>query len=193
MGLADRSLNRWLEGEPWARERLDAHAGRRFAIETGPVTRVFTILAGGTIRGEHSAAEACDLRLALAPLSIPSFLAEPGRWGEFVTASGDEALASTLKELASTLPWFVERSFAKALGPIAGRRLAEAGRSALSAPGYAASRLVANFATYARDESHVLADPSGFAAFTRDVEAASARTEALGERIGRLEARQHGG
>ena len=79
-----------------------------------------------------------DLTLTLSPLGVPSLLANPARWGEFVTADGDAALAATLQELAQTLPWFVERAFASALGPILGQRVADAGRRLLAFPEYAA-------------------------------------------------------
>ncbi len=53
----------------------------------------------------------------LSPLSVPTFLANPARWNEFVREEGDAELGGALKELARTLPWFVEAAFAKALGP----------------------------------------------------------------------------
>ena len=83
---------------------------------------------------------------------MPAFLAEPTRWDALVTADGDPALAATLKGLAETLPWFVERAFAEALGPIAGQFLADTGRRMLAFPGYAGERVGDSVASYVRDE-----------------------------------------
>src|SRR5574337_1290017 len=128
MSLAARTLNRWLESEPWARERLAAHAGTSFAIDVGPSEHRFAIaadgtladgtLAVGTLADETSAPTPPDLRLRLSPLAVPAFLADPARWDEFVAAEGDVALAGTLRQLAPTLPWLVEADFARMLGPI---------------------------------------------------------------------------
>src|SRR5574340_867 len=109
MSFAARTLNRWLEGEPWARERLAAHAGRSFAIDIGPSETTFAIMADGTLAdgmladastpatspGPSRATSPApspatspaisptpspDLRLRLSPLAVPAFLADPARW-----------------------------------------------------------------------------------------------------------------
>ena len=74
-----------------------------------------------------------------------------------VTADGDAALAATLRDLALTLPWFVEQAFAKALGPIVGQRVADAGRRLLAFPEYAVDRVGEASRSYARDEADLLA------------------------------------
>ncbi|MGH8801111.1 MAG: hypothetical protein ACREX6_02290, partial [Casimicrobiaceae bacterium] len=125
-------------------------------------------------------------------LAVPAFLADPRRWDEFVTADGDTALAGTLEELAVTLPWFVEKAFAHALGPIAGKRMADAGRSALGVPGYVASRLLASAGRYARDESQVLAHPVELDTFAGEVETVSTHAAAIEALVDGLEATRRG-
>ncbi|HEX8739507.1 MAG TPA: hypothetical protein VF925_05140 [Casimicrobiaceae bacterium] len=199
MSLAARTLNRWLEDEPWARERLAAHAGRSFAIDVGPSESRFAIAADGTLADAPSPATSPttppatsptpspDLRLRLSPLAVPAFLANPARWGEFVTAEGDVALADTLRELAPTLPWLVEADFARTLGPIAGKRIADAGRSALGVPGHVAERLIANAGSWARDEAQLLAHPARLRELAAEIDALSGRAAAIETRIARLE------
>ncbi|MGH8801082.1 MAG: SCP2 sterol-binding domain-containing protein, partial [Casimicrobiaceae bacterium] len=70
MSLADRALNRLLADEPWARQRLAAHAGRRFMLEVGPARQAFTIAADGTLTDEPSADSRPDLRLTLSALAV---------------------------------------------------------------------------------------------------------------------------
>lgn len=187
MSFPARTLNRALEHEPWARERLAVHAGRRFTLEIGPSTWAFTIGADGSLTDDSSATGSPDLRLALPLSALPALLAEPQRWRELVSADGDAALAASLAELATTLPWFVERAFARALGPVAGQRAADLGRSALAAPEAVASRVVAGFARYARDEGNLLVHPAELERATRETGELAARADTLEGRIRRLE------
>ena len=91
-----------------------------------------------------------------------------------------------LKELARTLPWFVEETFAKALGPIVGQRVADAGRKLLGFPEYAAQRVAEAAGSYARDEAGLLARGADLRQLRDDVEAVAARVDALAQRIDAL-------
>jgi len=187
--LAPALVNRALEHEGWAQTSLAAHAGRTFAIAVGPVTTRLRIDAAGKVEAAPRDASHPDVTLALSPPSVPAFLANPKRWDEFVVADGDAALAATLKGLAETLPWFVERAFAAALGPIVGQRVADAGRRLLAFPEYAATRVGDSVASYARDEIQFAATSMDARAFGEDVTAIAARVDAAAERIDTLAAR----
>jgi ubiquinone biosynthesis protein UbiJ len=186
MALTDLAVNRLLNDEPWARERLAAHAGRAFMLKLGPLTSGFRIDERGTLESAPLAGATPDLVLSLSPLDAPAFLADPRRWNEFVTEEGDVALGGTLKDLAQTLPWFVEKLCARALGPIVGQRVADAGRRMLEVPEYAASRVAANVGTYARDEVEVLAHPADFRTLVDDTALVAARVDALEARVDAL-------
>ena len=183
MAIADAAVNRMLDGEPWARERLAAHAGRMFMVRVGPLTTGFRIDSNGRVEDAALAGATPDLVLSLSPFNIPAFLADPGRWNEFVSEEGDVALGGTLKDLAQTLPWFVEKLCARALGPIAGQRVADAGRRALQVPEYAATRVAENVGAYARDEAHVLAHPADFRALVDETAMLDARVDGLALRV----------
>jgi ubiquinone biosynthesis protein UbiJ len=186
MTLTDAAANRMLEREPWARERLAAFAGRAFMLRVGPITGGFRIDAQGLLEQAPLAGATPDLVLTLSPLAVPAFLAEPKRWNELVSEEGDAQLGGALKELAQALPWLVERLFAEALGPIVGQRVADAGRRLLGFPEYAATRLAANIASYARDEAQVLAHPDDVRAFGDEAARLAARVEALDARVAAL-------
>ena len=179
--------NRVLEREAWARERLSAHAGRSFVVAVGPARAGFAIGADGAF-AVPAAGGAPDLTLTLSPFGLAPFLHDPRRFDEFVTADGDAALAATLKDLAQTLPWFVERAFGQAFGAVAGQRMADAGRALLAFPEYAATRFADNVGSYVRDESGLLAQRDDMRAFGEQAAALAARTDALAERIERLAA-----
>lgn len=183
MALASSAFNRVLADEPWARERLAAHAGRAFTLRVGPLTSGFRIDGQGALGSAPLVGTTPDLVLTLSPFNVPAFLANPGRWDEFVTEEGDVALAGTLKELAQTLPWFVEKLSARALGPIVGQRIADAGRRALELPEYATRRIGENVGSYARDEVELLAHPADVRALGDEAQALAARIDGLEARI----------
>ena len=183
MHAAASLANRALAREDWARERLAAHAGRKLRIVAGAAAVTLVINAGGSFADTE---EAPDLTLTIPALRWPALLARPERWTELVVAAGDAGLASTIGELAQTLPWFIERSFARVFGPIVGAQLAEAGRRLLALPGYAAERVGSSFASYASDEARLATGARAGNEFAAEVAALSARVDALGERIERL-------
>jgi ubiquinone biosynthesis protein UbiJ len=187
--LAPALVNRALEHEGWAQASLAAHAGRTFAIAVGPVTTRLRIDGEGKVEAAPRDGSHPDVTLALSPLSVAAFLANPKRWDEFVVADGNKELAATLKGLAETLPWFVERAFAAALGPIVGQRVADAGRRLLALPEYASARVGDSVASYARDEMRVAATRSDARSFGDDVAALAQRVEAAEARIDALAAR----
>ena len=193
--LPSALANRVLEREAWARTQLAAHAGRVFVVTVGPVATAMRIDAAGMVETAPLAGCTPDLRLTLSPFAAPAFLADPTRWDELVAADGDPALAATLKELGRTLPWFVEHAFARALGPIVGQRVADAGRHLLAFPEYATSHIGHSVASYARDEAGLLAPGADVRAFAQDVAALAVRVDALTARLDALAARmgpQHG-
>jgi ubiquinone biosynthesis protein UbiJ len=181
--------NHFLAREQWARERLAAHAGRVFVLASTPLAASFTIAGDGAVGSTLGARDPADATLRVSPLSVPALLAEPARWDELVTAEGDPELIATLKELAVTLPWFVEKAFASVLGPIAGQRVADAGRHMLLFPEYAGSRIGASVAAYARDETALATTRADAEAFAADVAALASRLATLEARLDALVAR----
>jgi ubiquinone biosynthesis protein UbiJ len=181
--------NRVLERETWAQSCLAAHAGSVFVVEVGPAASAMRIDPAGKIEPAPSSGDAPALTLTLSPLALPAFLADPRRWDDFVAAAGDPALAATLKGLAETLPWFVERAFAAALGPVVGLRVADAGRRLLRFPEYAATRVGDSVASYARDEADLVARGADARSLAVETAALAARVDALADRVEALGAR----
>jgi ubiquinone biosynthesis protein UbiJ len=185
-------VNRLLAREAWARDKLAAHAGRVFAVTVGPATTGFRIASDGALEPAPLAGIAPDLRISVSPLRLPSFLADPRQWNECVVEDGDAALGGTLKELAQTLPWFVEQAFANVLGPIAGQRAADVGRRLLAFPGYAAERVSESIGRYARDEGDLLAHGDELRMLTAQTEEIAHRVDGLATRVAALAERMSG-
>ena len=189
MALASGAFNRVLADEPWARDRLAAHAGRAFSLRVGPLTSEFRIDGQGALEAAPAAGAKPDLVVTLSPFNVPAFLANPARWNELVTEEGDVELGGTLKELAQTLPWFVEKLCARTLGAIVGQRVADAGKRMLELPEYATKRIGDNVGSYARDEVEVLAHPADLRVLRDESAALQSRIDALVVRIDALAAR----
>ncbi|MEO8306316.1 MAG: hypothetical protein ABI724_19555 [Betaproteobacteria bacterium] len=187
--LAPALVNRALDSEAWAQTCLATHAGRTFMIAIGPATALMRIDAAGRVHAAPRAEYPPDLTLRLSPLSVASFLAAPRRWDELIATEGDPALAATLKGLAETLPWFVERMLADLLGPIVGQRLADAGRALLTFPEYAATRVGQNVERYAREETQFAVRNSEAQAFGSEVASIARRVEDIAARIDAIAAR----
>ena len=175
--------NRVLAREQWARDSLAAHSGRSFRTVVGPVATTMRIDESGSIESVSAPGGDPDLTLTISPFALPAFLADPKRWDDLVAADGDVELAATLKGLAQTLPWFVERAFAEALGPIAGQIVADAGRRMLGLPGYAGERFGDSVTSYVRDEVSLGATADQVRTFGDDVSETAARVNTLEARI----------
>ena len=183
MTLALDAINRAIERETWAREKLAAHAGHTVRLSCGPIQRTIAIDATGRFVAGVSPP---DVSLAISPVDVPALLAAPERWTELVRAEGDASLAATFGELASTLPWFVERSLSGAFGPIVGQQVSDAGRRLLAFSGYAAGRFNESVARYVRDEAKIAIDPAEARSFAAEVTQIAARTDALVARVDAL-------
>jgi ubiquinone biosynthesis protein UbiJ len=177
--------NRMLADQSWARDKLASVAGRVFSLAVGPLSAGWRIEADGRLAAAPRDASV-DLRLSIPPLSIPSFLADPSRWNELVREEGDAELGGVLKDLARTMPWFVEETFGKAMGPVVGQRVADAGRRLLAFPEYATDRLAQSVGSYARDEAGLLATGREFRQFQQGIDEATARVDTLAARIDAL-------
>jgi ubiquinone biosynthesis protein UbiJ len=186
--LGEKLANRVLRDEDWAREKLRPHAGRTFTLACGPLGAGYAVRDDGTLGARAAGGAPADAEFFLSPLDLPAFLSDPSRWDALVTAKGDADLAATLRELAGTLPWFVERAFARVLGPVVGQRVADAGRHLLAFPEYAGSRLAENVASYVRDETGLVARGDEARRFAEDNAALAARVDALEARIVQLAA-----
>jgi ubiquinone biosynthesis protein UbiJ len=180
MSFAARAINHALAREQWARTRMSTHAGATFAVAVGPAHATCVIEPDGTVTETDGAP---GLTLTVSPLNVPTLLAQPARWNEFVAAEGNAGLAATLAELALTLPWFIEREFATLLGPIVGTRVADAGRAMLGAPAYASERLGESLARYVRDEAKLVVTKSEAHDLTHAVSDVDRRIDALASRL----------
>ena len=159
-------LNRLLETQPAARERLAVFAGETFAVRNPPFpTLGFTILPGGLLEAG-----------AQTP---PSAVITLGH-----DVEGEHPLALVLQELQGMLD--PEEVLSHVVGDIAAHRIASAGRGFFAWQADALRRLGENAADYVVEEKRLLVARQELARFAAEVDRLHEALERLNQRIARL-------
>jgi ubiquinone biosynthesis protein UbiJ len=177
-------LNRLLEREPWAAQRLAPFAGRCIELRGPPLPAVrFTIVPGGRVQaGGADPALVITLR--------PEALVALARGEEHLLRSagveGDARLADEVMLLVRHLRWDFEEDLSRLVGDVAAHRLAELARSFAAWQTDVAQRLAGSAADYAADEARLLVRRAELEAFAADVARLRDALERLDKRVERL-------
>jgi ubiquinone biosynthesis protein UbiJ len=178
------ALNRLLEMEAWARERLAPFAGESVELRAAPLPALrFTIEEGGRIApgGEPG------LRISLKPESLPALARGEDHFMRTVDIDGNARLAQEVLHLARHLRWDAEEELSHVLGDAAAHRLVGTARGVAAWHLDAARRFAAAFMEYAQEEARLLAPPAGQAELAAGVARLRDALERLEKRIERLE------
>ena len=163
------ALNRLLEAEPWARERLAPFVGETVELRAPYLPAVrFAIVEGGRLApgGEPS------LRIALRAGALAALARGEDHFMREVDIEGNARLAQEVLHLARHLRWDAEEALSRFFGDIAAKRIADAGRALAAWHIDAARRLTGALADYATVERQILVR--------------RAQLETLGESLARL-------
>jgi ubiquinone biosynthesis protein UbiJ len=167
--LLAAGLNRLFAQTPGARDLLAKHAGRTLALDWVLSRANLKIEAGGGLNAAPD--ESADATIFLTPdvlLRIP--------------AKGNAELLSAFNDAFQQLDLDAEAELSRLFGPIAGFRLAEAGRAFGNWMKQATEDTARAFAEYAVEESPMLASKVDVERFAREV-------DELRDDAARLEAR----
>ena len=117
------ALNRLLENEAWARERLVPFSGEtvEFAFPPLPALRLGIEIDGRVRPAARDAAP--SLLVRLGPDSAAAFLRGEDHFMRAIDVSGNAKLASEVLVLVRHLRWDIEEDFARILGDVAAHRL----------------------------------------------------------------------
>jgi len=177
------ALNRLLEAEAWARERLAPFAGETVELRAPPLPALrFAIVEGGRL----APGIAASLTLTLQPGSLPALLRGEDHFMRTVGIEGNAELAQEVLYLARHLRWDAEEDLSKLVGDAAAHRLVGLARDFAVWQLDAAQRLAGAFMEYAQEEGRLLAPRAGYAAFAGEVARLRDALERLEKRIGRL-------
>jgi ubiquinone biosynthesis protein UbiJ len=178
------ALNRLLEAEPWARERLAPFAGMTVELRAPPLPSLrFVILPGGTLEagGDDPA-----LTLTVRPDALPALLQSEEHFVRSVDVAGDERLAAAVMMLVRHLRWDAEEDLSRLVGDVAAHRLAGLARGFAAWQADAARRLAESLRDYAVEEKRVLVATAEFAHFSAEVARLRDAIDRLDKRVRRL-------
>jgi len=179
------ALNHLLLGEPWARERLRAHAGAQALIQAG-VFDVYLLVDSTGVFERGSPDQAAAVTITLPPDTAFRLLADRSSVFQAARLSGSADFAETLAFVFRNLRWDVEADLARLVGDIPARRLEMLRQKLLGQVTDSAQRTFRNLAEYASEESDWLAPRRDIDAFGRDVDVLRDDLARLEKRLSRL-------
>jgi ubiquinone biosynthesis protein UbiJ len=178
------ALNRLLDADPQARERLAPFAGETVELRAAPLPGLrFVILPGGRI---EAGGEAPALVISLGPAAAATWLRGEEHFMRSVDVAGDARLASEVMVLLRHLRWDAEEDLAKVVGDVAAHRLTDLARGFAAWQVDAARRLAEAFADYAVEEKRLLVSRRDLAYFSSEVARLRDAVERLDKRVRRL-------
>jgi ubiquinone biosynthesis protein UbiJ len=178
------ALNRLLDADPQARERLAPFAGETVELRAAPLPGLrFVILPGGRI---EAGGEAPALVISLGPAAAAAWLRGEEHFMRSVDVAGDARLASEVMVLLRHLRWDAEEDLAKVVGDVAAHRLTDLARGFAAWQVDAARRLAEAFADYAVEEKRLLVSGRDLAYFSSEVARLRDAVERLDKRVRRL-------
>ena len=174
------ALNRLLEAQPWARERLTPFAGMTLELRAPPLPALrFVILPGGRL---EAGGEEPVLVMTVRPQALPALMQSEEHFMRSVEVTGDTRLASEVLTLMRHLRWDAEEDLSRFLGDAAAHRVMGLARSFAAWQADALRRLAETFADYAVEEKRLLVS-------TRELGGFSERITRLRDGVERLEKR----
>lgn len=178
------ALNRLLEAEPWARERLAPFAGETVELRAPwlPAVR-FAIVEGGRLApgGEPS------LRISLRPGALGALGRGEDHFMREVDIDGNARLAQEVLHLARHLRWDFEEDLSRLVGDAPAHALAQGLREFAAWHAQAARRLAEGLMEYALEEGRLLAPRAPFDEHAAALARLRDALERLDKRIERLE------
>jgi ubiquinone biosynthesis protein UbiJ len=177
------ALNRLLEAEPWARERLAPFAGETVELRAPwlPAVR-FAIVEGGRVApgGEPS------LRISLRTGALGALGRGEDHFMREVDIEGNARLAQEVLHLARHLRWDYEEELSGIVGDAPAHALAQGLRGFFSWQAEAARRLAEGVMEYALEEGRLLAPRAQFETFAGEVARLRDAIERLEKRLQQL-------
>ncbi|HUW27938.1 MAG TPA: SCP2 sterol-binding domain-containing protein [Sulfuriferula sp.] len=163
-------LNHLLHGAPWARERLQAWAGKTVSIELFPLHFTLAVTAAGTFAAAE-ASTAPDAHIQLTPLQAARLAMKDPAAFRNVAIDGDAQFAAALGSIFRELDWDVEADLARMVGDVVAHRIVRGARSLHEWQRHAADSTQHTLVEYATEERPLLAKRRHVASFIAEVDA----------------------
>lgn len=180
------ALNRLLQSEPWARERLLPFAGESLELRAPPLPALrLAITAEGGLVADAGANEP-SLVVTIRPDALAAAVKGEDHLLRSIDVAGNAKLANEVMFLVRHLRWDVEEELSRFVGDVAARRMTGFAREAAAWHADAAKRVAAGFMEYAIEEKRVLVTRDALADFSGAVARLRDGVERLEKRIDRL-------
>jgi ubiquinone biosynthesis protein UbiJ len=180
------ALNRLLQSEPWARERLVPFASETLELRAPPLPRLrFAITADGRLGAAQPEADA-SLVITIRPEALAAAAKGEDHLLRSIDVAGNARLAGEVLFLVRHLRWDAEEDLAKFVGDVAARRLAGFARDAAAWHADAARRIGASFVEYAVEEKQLLVKRPALEEFAGALARLRDGVERLEKRVERL-------
>lgn len=178
-------VNKLLEREPWARERLAPFAGETVELVPAPLPPLrVAILEDGRLQ---PGSEPPDLVLQVGPGALFALARGEEEFLRAVEVNGNARLAQEVAALARHLRWDIEEELSRVVGDVAAHRIAGAARSFAAWQLDAAARVTAAAADFLAEEARILVrrqEQAAHASAVGELRDALARLEKRIERLG---------
>ena len=182
------AVNHLLAQEPWAREKLAAHAGKIACLDAGVVAIRVRAGADGLLEAASDDNPA-HVTIRANPADLPLIARNRERAFSYVKVEGDADFANTISQLSQSLRWEAEEDLSKLFGDIAAVRLVGGAKAAFGAVRSTQQKLAENLAEYFLEEQPMLVRPAVVDEFAGDVARLRDDVERLAKRIEKLEGR----
>lgn len=183
--LIASGLDRLFAQTPGARDALARHAGRTLALDLALFRARLMIGEGGSLRAAPM--DEPEAVIFLTPEVLLRLPAKGKAALRELRTEGDAELLSAFNDAFQQLDLDAEAELSRLFGPIAGFRLAEAGRAFSGWMKQAAEDTARTVAEYAVEESPMLAGRADIDRFNREVDALRDEAARLEARLSRLE------
>jgi ubiquinone biosynthesis accessory factor UbiJ len=172
---------------PGAHDALSRHAGKALALDLVLFRVNLRIAADGTLHADSSATP--DAVIFVGPDLVAQLPFKGKAAFREARTEGDAELLSAFNDAFQQLDVDAEAELSRLFGPVAGFRLAEAGRAFSQWLSQAATGTARTLAEYAVEESPMLASPVDVARFNREVDVLRDDASRLEARLALLEKR----
>jgi ubiquinone biosynthesis protein UbiJ len=184
-------INHVLAQQPWAREELARHAGRRMRFSAPPFALGLSITDKGEV-ASMPLGDTADVTLSVAATRVPFLFIDPEAAMKDVRIEGDAEFAQTLAHLAREVRWDVEEDLSRVLGDIPAHQMMRFARAFTAWGREAGKRFAQTTGAYFVDESPTLVRRDAAETVSRDVATLRDDSARLEKRIELLERARRG-
>lgn len=188
-------LNALLNREPWAKDKVAAHAGKTVRINIARFSFLYTLHYDGSL-SVADAAIVPNVSLSLPEdkfSELPDAIRNrdnPQLLSSLLHLEGDAGLAQLVSDLARDLRWDIEHDLTRMVGPILAKRLMQGFGFVRESGQELVRRGTENVSEYLSQEAHVVLSRPAFERFQEQVKQKNKQLDELQNRLRALQSKR---